>query len=78
MFEEAINFQKALVKCDQSILRNKKEDYQISTNYCDWKPKLTMTMTISRGGVEDTRLEAKAKDTKNSEAKDSPFQDRPS
>ena len=59
IFEEAINFQKALVKRDQSILRNKKEDSQVSTNYCDWKPKLTMTMTISRGGVEDTRLEAR-------------------
>ena len=35
---------------------------------------------ISRGGVEDTRLEAKAKDTKKSEAKakDSPSEDRPS
>ena len=35
---------------------------------------------ISRGGVEDTRLEAKAKDTTKSEvkAKDSPFEDRPS
>ena len=32
----------------------------------------------SKGGVEDTRLEAKAKDTKKSEAKDSPTEDRPS
>ena len=34
----------------------------------------------TRGGVEDTRLEAKAKDTKKSEAKakDSPSEDRPS
>ena len=34
----------------------------------------------SRGGVEDTRLEAKAKDTKKSEAKakDSLSEDRPS
>ena len=31
-----------------------------------------------RGGVEDTRLEAKAKDTKKSEAKDTPSEDRPS
>ena len=33
-----------------------------------------------RGGVEDTRLEAKAKDTKSSKpkAKDNPFEDRPS
>ena len=28
---------------------------------------------IGKGGVEDTRLEAKAKDTKNFEAKDRPF-----
>ena len=38
--------------------------------------------TLVRGGVEDTRLEAKtkAKDTKKSEAKakDNPFEDRPS
>ena len=35
---------------------------------------------MNRGGVEDTRLEAKAKDTKKSEAKakDSPSEDRPS
>ena len=78
IFEDAINFQKALVKRDQSILRNKKEDSQVSTNCWDWKPKLTMTMTISKGGVEDTRLEAKAKDTKKSEAKNSPSEDRPS
>ena len=32
----------------------------------------------SRGGVEDTRLEAKAKDTKKSEAKDNPSEDIPS
>ena len=34
----------------------------------------------TRGGVEDTRFEAKAKDTKKSEAKakDSPSEDRPS
>ena len=31
-----------------------------------------------RGGVEDTRLAAKAKDTKKSEAKDSLFEDRTS
>ena len=31
---------------------------------------------IIRGGVEDTRLEAKAKDTKKSEAKDSLSEDR--
>ena len=36
IFEEANNFQKALVKRDQSILRNKKEDSRVSTNYCDW------------------------------------------
>ena len=35
IFEEANNFQKALVKSDQSILRNKKEDSRVSTNYCD-------------------------------------------
>ena len=33
---------------------------------------------LNRGAVEDTRLEAKAKDTKKSEAKDSPSEDRPS
>ena len=33
---------------------------------------------VSRGGVEDSRLEANAKDTKKSEAKDSPSEDRPS
>ena len=33
---------------------------------------------IARGGVEDTRLEAKAKNRKKSEAKDSPSEDRPS
>ena len=33
----------------------------------------------TRGGVDDTRLEAKAKDTKKKcEAKDSPSEDRPS
>ena len=32
----------------------------------------------ARGGVEDTRLEAKAKDTKKSEAKDSLSEGRPS
>ena len=30
------------------------------------------------GGVEETRLEANAKNTKKSEAKDSLFEDRPS
>ena len=34
------------------------------------------TAISNRGGVEDTRLEAKAKDTKKSEAKDSPSEDR--
>ena len=33
-------------------------------------------MTTNRGGVENTRLEAKAKDTKKSEAKDSLSEDR--
>ena len=33
-------------------------------------------MVMDRGGVEDTRLEAKAKDTKKSEAKDSLSEDR--
>ena len=33
---------------------------------------------FSRGGVKDSRLEAKAKDTKKSETKDSPSEDRPS
>ena len=33
-------------------------------------------MFVTRGGVEDTRLEAKAKDTKKSEAKDSLSEDR--
>ena len=37
----------------------------MSTNYCDWKPKLTMTMTISKGGVEDTRLEVDDVDNDN-------------
>ena len=38
---------------------------------------ITKDLQVS-GGVEDTRLEAKAKDTKkNSEAKDSPSEDRP-
>ena len=31
----------------------------------------------SRGGVEEARLEAKAKNTEKSEAKDSPSEDRP-
>ena len=35
-------------------------------------------VVITRGGVRDTRLEAKAKDTKKSEAMDSPTKDRPS
>ena len=35
-----------------------------------------MFVIIDRGGVEDTRLEAKAKDTKKSEAKDSLSEDR--
>ena len=34
------------------------------------------TVLPGRGGVEDTRLEAKAKDTKKSEAKDSLSEDR--
>ena len=33
-------------------------------------------VVMTRGGVEDTRLEAKAKDTKKSEAKDSLSEDR--
>ena len=37
-----------------------------------------MVDTTNRGGVEDTRLEAKAKDTKKPEAKDRIFEDRPS
>ena len=40
-----------------------------------FKPKLNLK---SRGVVDDTRLEAKAKDTKKSESKDSPFEYRPS
>ena len=35
-------------------------------------------LVLTRGGVEDIRLEAKAKNTKKSEAKDSPSEDRPS
>ena len=35
IFEEAINFQKALIKRDQNILRNKMDDFQVNTNYCD-------------------------------------------
>ena len=35
-----------------------------------------MLNVFSRGGVEDTRLEAKAKDTNKSEAKDSLSEDR--
>ena len=31
-FEEANNFQKALVKRDQNVLQNKKEEFQVNTN----------------------------------------------
>ena len=41
-----------------------------------FKIKKKKESMINRGGVEDTRLEAK--DTKKSEAKDSLFEDRPS
>ena len=73
IFEETNNFQKALVKRDQTILRNKKKDSRVSTNYCDWKLKLTITMKISRGGVEDSRLEVKTKDTKKIQGLGQPF-----
>ena len=33
--EEAINFQKALIKRDQNSFRNKKDDSQVNANYCD-------------------------------------------
>ena len=33
-------------------------------------------LTTTRGGVEDTRLEAKAKDTKKSKARTEPFEDK--
>ena len=41
--------------------------------------RFLIMLVISRGGVEDTRLEAKAKHTKKSEAKDrsAPGQGRP-
>ena len=43
-----------------------------------WGKGFSITYIISKGGVEDTRLEAKAKDTKKSEAKakDSLSEDR--
>ena len=40
------------------------------------KFKKCLDFCLIGGGVEDTRLEAKAKDTKKSEAKDSPSEDR--
>ena len=49
--------------------------------YCSQTVKSSRTIVFrNRGGVEDTRLEAKAKDTKKSEAKakDSLSEDRPS
>ena len=42
-----------------------------------WLTQFTTYVTI-RGGVEDTKLEAKAKDTKKPKAKDSLSEDRPS
>ena len=39
---------------------------------------LLILIVFTRGGFEDTRLEAKAKDTKKSEAKDSLSEDKPS
>ena len=39
---------------------------------------LNELVSITRDGVEDARLEAKAKDTKKSEVKDTPSEDRPS
>ena len=48
-------------------------------NFVMWLPALPIWVLGSRGGVEDTRLEAKAKDTKKkSEAKDSLSEDRQS
>ena len=46
---------------------------------CDFLPFYAHVHTFSKGEVEDTRLEAKAKDTKKSEAKakNSPSEDRP-
>ena len=46
---------------------------------CTEKSEICASSTlklINRGGVEDTRLEAKAKDTKKSEAKDNLSEDR--
>ena len=40
-------------------------------------PELIMA-PLTRGGVKDTKLEANAKSTKKSEAKNSPYEDRPS
>ena len=50
--------------------------------YCKYLRLFFPVLVINRGGVEDTKLEAKtkAKDTKKSEdkVKDSPTEDRPS
>ena len=45
-------------------------------NKTDFEKSLFEATLKPRGGVEDTRLEAKAKDTKKSDAKDSPSEDR--
>ena len=47
------------------------------TEWCKILTIKTLTEVNSRGGVEDTTLEAKAKDTQKSEAKDSLSEDRP-
>ena len=58
-------------------------DTQLTWAFIDFSAAVistTFTMFYVKGGVEDTRLKAKAKDTKKSEAKakDSPSEDRPS
>ena len=47
-----------------------------SLNFGSEKMEPRSIKLATRGGVEDTRLEAKAKDTKKSEAKDSLSEDR--
>ena len=44
----------------------------VKSIWIDFSTKMKIQTLNSRGGVEDTRLKAKAKDTKNFEAKDRP------
>ena len=56
---------------EELVVQNLRRESHLSVTvrcFCKWK-SCTHVIAIPRGGIEDTRLEAKAKDTKKSEAK---------